>query len=95
MHVPDSAPSRFSPSTAAALVLLGALTLCGWQVLQQVRMAPGTVLPAGALTSKQATNDMRPADIEAIPASGPGWMEAHHSPKIGAASVGRALVFPQ
>ena len=81
MHAPDSAPSRFSPSIAAALVLLGALTLCGWQVLQQVRMAPGTVLPAGALTSKQATNDMRPTDV-AIPASGPGWMELTAAQKL-------------
>ena len=81
MHVLDSAPSRFSPSICAALVLLGALTLCGWQVLQQVRMAPGTVLPAGALTSKQATNDMRPTDA-AVPASGPGWMELTAAQKL-------------
>lgn len=81
MHVLDSAPSRFSPSICAALVLLGALTLCGWQVLQQVRMAPGTVLPVGALTSKQATNDMRPTDA-AVPASGPGWMELTAAQKL-------------
>lgn len=43
-------------------------------------MAPGTV-PAGALTSKQATNDMRPADV-AIPASGPGWMELTAAQKL-------------
>ena len=40
------------PAFVLALVLLGALAAGGVSVLNQVRMAPGTLLPAAALAPK-------------------------------------------
>lgn len=61
---------------AGAIALLIALAWGGGQVLLQVRMAPGTVLPAGALAPNPDphSSDMRPFD-RAAPASGPAWRE--------------------
>ena len=81
MHVPDATSSRFTASIAAALVLLAVLTFCGWQVLLQVRMAPGTVPTAGALSTKQATNDMRPSDT-VVTTAGPSWDELTAAQKL-------------
>lgn len=76
MHTPEfDTSNRQTPAIALALVLLAALALGGWQVLLQVRMAPGTVLPAGALAvPNQAPRnpEIRPADA-AVPTPGPVW----------------------
>ena len=43
---PDASPAL--PAFVLALALLGVLAAVGGQVLVQMRMAPGTLLPAGA-----------------------------------------------
>ena len=43
---PDASPAL--PAIVLALALLGVLAAVGGQVLVQMRMAPGTLLPAGA-----------------------------------------------
>lgn len=63
------------PAFVLALVLLGALALSGWQVLLQLRMAPGTLIPAEALTPKSNGRNLPTTDEDLSPemASGPGW----------------------
>lgn len=74
MQAPATHFCRPSVSVVAALAVLGMLTLGSWQVLQQVRMAPGTVLPAAVWQPSQVarSSDMRPPDMTA-PAPGPAW----------------------
>ena len=74
-------PSDASPALPAfvlALALLGVLTVVGGQVWVQMRMAPGTLLPAGAQAAVASPNQARmstalrsvaPPQVE----SGPGW----------------------
>lgn len=73
---PSEAPSTL-PAFVLALALLGALSAGGWQAWVQMRMAPSTVLQAGAEAAVARPNNAR-ADLSAAntpPAteSGPGW----------------------
>lgn len=75
MHAspPDARPTM--PAFVLALVLLGAFAAGGMVVLNQVRMAPGTVLPAAALAPKSSvkgTPGNTAAPSKPTPA-GPGW----------------------
>jgi hypothetical protein len=73
---PSEAPSTL-PAFALALALLGALTAGGWQAWVQMRMAPSTVLQAGAEAAVARPNNAR-TDLSGVnmpPAteSGPEW----------------------
>ena len=73
---PPEAPSAL-PAFVLALALLGALSAGGWQAWVQMRMAPSTVLQAGAEAAVARPNNAR-TDLSAVnmpPAaeSGPGW----------------------
>ena len=83
MYVQTPAARRTTPAFALALALLGGLTFCGFQVWQQVRMAPGTVVPAEAFTapSSARSNDMRPEKVIAL-TPGPGWEQLDTSQKL-------------
>ncbi|MDD2713694.1 MAG: DUF3106 domain-containing protein [Simplicispira sp.] len=83
MYTKTPSARRTTPAFALALVLLGALTFGGFQVWQQVRMAPGTVVPAEAFTAPSAvrSNDMRPEKATA-PTSGPGWEQLNTPQKL-------------
>lgn len=74
MYVSPPDARRTTPAFVLALALLGALTFGGFQVWQQGRMAPGTVVPAEAFAASSTahSNDMRP-DPSPKPTSGPGW----------------------
>lgn len=66
------------PAFVLALALLGLLAALGVQVSEQMYMAPGTLLPAGAEAAVASSNKARtpPADGAAPPAQaqpGPGW----------------------
>ncbi|RQO80789.1 DUF3106 domain-containing protein [Acidovorax sp. FJL06] len=74
---PPDAPSAL-PAFVLALALLGAFTVVGSQVWVQMRMAPGTLLQAGAEAAMASPNNARaPAasHAAALPQSesGPGW----------------------
>lgn len=45
---------RILPAAVLAFALLGVLTFGGWQVVTQVRMAPGTAVPAEALNAQHS-----------------------------------------
>ncbi|PUA97394.1 uncharacterized protein DUF3106 [Acidovorax sp. 107] len=73
---PSEAPSTL-PAFVLALALLGALSAGGWQAWMQMRMAPSTVLEAGAEAAVARPNNAR-ADLSVVnmpPATeaGPGW----------------------
>jgi hypothetical protein len=73
---PDASPAL--PAIVLALALLGLLAVVGSQVLVQMRMAPGTLLPAGAEAAVASPNNARtPArpGAAAVPQveTGPGW----------------------
>ncbi len=73
---PDATPAL--PAFVLALVLLGALAVVGSQVLVQMRMAPGTLLPAGAEAAVASPNNartpIRPGPMAAPQVeTGPGW----------------------
>src|SRR6478672_890808 len=73
---PDASPAL--PAFVLALVLLGALATVGSQVLVQLRMAPGTPVPAGAEAAVASPNNARPYGPGALSAAaveaGPGWV---------------------
>lgn len=74
---PSDAPLAL-PAFVLALALLGALAVAGGQVWMQMRMAPGTVLPAGAEAAIAAPNNVRPpaasgSTLTPTVQSGPGW----------------------
>lgn len=74
---PDASPAL--PAFVLALVLLGALATVGGQVLVQMRMAPGTLVPAGAEAAVASPNNARaPSGSGSLPAlameAGPGWV---------------------
>jgi len=82
---PTEAPSTL-PAFVLALALLGALTAGGWQAWVQMRMAPSTVLQAGAEAAGARPNNAR-ADLSAVnmpPAteSGPGWGTLNTAQKL-------------
>ena len=83
MYVPTPAARRTTPAFVLALALLGALAFYGVQVWQQVRMAPGTVVPAEAFTAPSAarSNDMR-AEKTTAPTPGPGWEQLDRTQKL-------------
>jgi hypothetical protein len=73
---PDASPAL--PAIVLALALLGVLAAVGGQVLVQMRMAPGTLLPAGAAAAVASPNNARTSSqpgAAAVPPveSGPGW----------------------
>ena len=66
------------PAFVLALALLGVLAAVGGQVLVQMRMAPGTLLPAGAEAAVASPNNARTSTrpgAMAVPQveTGPGW----------------------
>ena len=78
MHPSPSDASPALPAFVLALALLGALAVVGGQVLVQMRMAPGTLLSAGAEAVVASPNKARaPGTPSALAAaqveSGPGW----------------------
>lgn len=73
---PDASPAL--PAFVLALALLGVLAAVGGQVLVQMRMAPGTLLPAGAEAAVASPNNARTSTrpgAMAVPQveTGPGW----------------------
>ena len=82
---PTEAPSTL-PAFVLALALLGALTAGGWQAWVQMRMAPSTVLQAGAEAAVARPNTAR-ADLSAVnmpptTESGPGWGTLNTAQKL-------------
>ena len=82
---PTEAPSTL-PAFVLALALLGALTAGGWQAWVQMRMAPSTVLQAGAEAAVARPNNAR-ADLSAVnmpptTESGPGWGTLNTAQKL-------------
>lgn len=74
---PPDAPTPL-PAFVLALALLGAFVAISGQVWMQMRMAPGTLLPAGAEAAVASPNNARvPANAAAAQQpqaeSGPGW----------------------
>lgn len=73
---PDASPAL--PAFVLALALLGVLAAVGGQVLVQMRMAPGTLLPEGAEAAIASPNNARTSTrpgAMAVPQveTGPGW----------------------
>ncbi|ODS65769.1 MAG: hypothetical protein ABS37_06960 [Acidovorax sp. SCN 65-108] len=73
---PDASPAL--PAFVLALALLGVLAAVGGQVLVQMRMVPGTLLPAGAEAAIASPNNARTSTrpgAMAVPQveTGPGW----------------------
>ena len=73
---PDASPAL--PAFVLALALLGVLAAVGGQVLVQMRMAPGTLLPVGAEAAVASPNNARTSTrpgAMAVPQveTGPGW----------------------
>ena len=73
---PDASPAL--PAFVLALALLGVLAAVGGQVLVQMRMAPGTLLPAGAEAAVASPNNARTSTRPGAMAgpqveTGPGW----------------------
>jgi hypothetical protein len=73
---PDASPAL--PAFVLALALLGVLAAVGGQVLVQMRMAPGTLRPAGAEAAVASPNNARTSTrpgAMAVPQveTGPGW----------------------
>ncbi|WP_306555431.1 DUF3106 domain-containing protein [Acidovorax sp.] len=73
---PDASPAL--PAFVLALALLGVLAAVGGQVLVQMRMAPGTLLPVGAEAAVASPNNARTSTRPgAMPVpqveTGPGW----------------------
>lgn len=73
---PDASPAL--PAIVLALALLGVLAAVGGQVLVQMRMAPGTLLPAGAEAAVASPNNARTLSRPGTPTvpaveTGPGW----------------------
>lgn len=78
MHPSPSDASPALPALVLALALLGVLAAVGGQVVGQMRMAPGTLLAAGAEAAVAGPNNARtPAahGFSAVPQveTGPGW----------------------
>lgn len=75
MHISDTDMRRSTPAIVLALVLLAALAAYGWLVLQQVRMAPGTLIPVPELPFNPAARSPDNLTADALPAqtTGQGW----------------------
>lgn len=74
---PPDAPTPL-PAFVLALALLGAFVAISGQVWVQMRMAPGTLLPAGAEAAVASPNNARTpvtsgAALQPQSESGPGW----------------------
>ena len=74
---PPDAPTPL-PAFVLALALLGAFVAIGGQVWVQMRMAPGTLLPAGAEAAVASPNNARTpvtsgTALQPQTESGPGW----------------------
>lgn len=87
MHPSPSVASPAMPAFVLALALLGVLALLGGQVLVQMRMAPGTVLPAGAEAAVASPNNARTptrSGALAMPQveTGPGWETLNTAQKL-------------
>ena len=78
MHPSLSDARPALPAFVLALALLGVLTAVGSQVVVQMRMAPGTLMPAGAEAAVASPNNVRtpnrPGTLAAPQVeTGPGW----------------------
>ena len=78
MHPSPSDASPALPAFVLALALLGVLAVVGGQVLVQLRMAPGTLVPVGAEAAVASPNNARAptgygASATAQVETGPGW----------------------
>lgn len=83
---PSDAPLAL-PAFVLALALLGLLAAMGGQVWMQMRMAPGTLLPAGAEAAIAAPNNVRPLAANGTAfaptvQAGPGWETLTTSQKL-------------
>lgn len=86
MHPRPPDASTPLPAFVLALALLGAFVAIGGQVWVQMRMAPGTLLPAGAEAAVASPNNARsPATssmaLQPQTESGPGWGTLNTSQK--------------
>ena len=74
-RAPDAHPAL--PAFVLALALLGVLAVGGGQAWMQMRMAPGTLLPAGAEAAVASPNNARTPTAGTMAApqveTGPGW----------------------
>ncbi len=71
---------RILPAAVLAFALLGALSWGGWRAVTQVRMAPGTAIPAQALSPQpqavRSSSAVRPVRVpEPAETGGPSWDE--------------------
>ncbi|CAN7456925.1 DUF3106 domain-containing protein [Acidovorax sp. LjRoot129] len=87
MHPSPSDASPALPAFVLALALLGVLAVVGGQVLVQMRMAPGTLVPAGAEAAVASPNNARaPSGYGALAApqieTGPGWETLTRAQKL-------------
>lgn len=68
---------RILPAAVLAFALLGALSWGGWRAVTQVRMAPGTAIPAQALSPQPhaaRSSTVRPVRMpEPAETGGPAW----------------------
>lgn len=78
---PAAAPKPLLPALVLAAALLGGLSAAGWQVVQQVRMAPSAVPSSMAAAPKSGARDARTASALSEP-SGPAWSELNTPQKL-------------
>ena len=83
MPLPPAATDRppLLPALVLAAALLGGLAVAGWQVVQQVRMAPSSVPSSLAASPQNGARDARTASPLSEP-SGPGWAELSTAQKL-------------
>lgn len=79
---PDDRPAM--PALVLALVLLGVLAAGGLDMLNQLRMAPSTLLPAAALAPKHNSQGMSAAVVAPSEEThgGPSWSALSNSQKL-------------
>ncbi|WP_027994933.1 DUF3106 domain-containing protein [Simplicispira psychrophila] len=83
MYASSPDARRTTPAFVLALALLGALTFGGFQVWQQGRMAPGTVVPAEAFAaSSTAHSHHLQSEKNPTPTPGPAWEQLDAAQKI-------------
>ena len=84
--MPTEKPTTLKPGNTAAImaaVLLMALGWAGWNVVQQVRLAPSSVPPATVAASKSVHGDPTTRHKATKLAAGPRWAElSHHQREV-------------
>lgn len=82
MPLPPTANASFRlPALVLAAALLGGLAVVGWQVVQQVRMAPSAVPSSVTSAPKNGARETRTVSPSPEP-SGPGWVELSTAQKL-------------